>query len=83
MNGIKWTLEHKRLLKTDMTNEQIAEITGRPVSAVKRTRYDWTGHNVEAEKWRVTKPERLSKVAGECRVVNLARKMNIKLLDVK
>ena len=38
MNGTKWTAEEKKLLKTDMTTEQIAEATGRTEEAVRRAR---------------------------------------------
>ena len=43
MNGTKWTAEEKKLLKTDMTTEQIAEATGRTAEAVRRARYTYTG----------------------------------------
>ena len=39
MNGAKWTAEEKKLLKTNMTTEQIAEATGRTKEAVRRARY--------------------------------------------
>ena len=34
MNGAKWTAEEKKLLKTNMTTEQIAEATGLPLETV-------------------------------------------------
>ena len=68
--------------KNGLLSIQIAEATGRKVSAVARARYHWTGHFHEKGRQRETEPERLSKVAGECRVINMAKKLNVKLLDV-
>ena len=59
MNGTKWTAEEKKLLKTNMTTEQIAEATGRTESAVRRARYTYTGHSVEEGKGFTTYEEKL------------------------
>ena len=59
MNGTKWTAEEKKLLKTDMSAQQIAEATGRTEEAVRRARYTYTGHSVEEGKGQTTYEERL------------------------
>ena len=77
----RWTPEENRLLKTKMTNEEIADITGRTKGAVRRHRYEMTGHhNINKDNQRPTFIEKMSKVEGECRILSLAQKMNIKLL---
>ena len=50
MNGKQWTPEEKKLLKTNMSAEEIARETGRSEHAVKRARYTYTGHSVEEGK---------------------------------
>lgn len=76
MNGPKWTTEHKQLFKTDMTNEQIVEITGRTPEAVRRARYTYTGHSVEKSKGFETKEEKLFQ--AEERYHKLLKKQRLK-----
>ena len=76
----KWPLEHKRLFYTDLSDEEIAEKTGRTITAVHRQRYHTTGH-WSKDNPRPTMPERISKVEGECRILDLCKKLNIKLME--
>ena len=86
MNGEKWSKEHKEMLKTDMTNVQIAKETGRTLEAVKRARYTYTGHAVEKDRWVETKEERLfemekkvHKLQKEQRLLDLCRHLGVRI----
>lgn len=86
MNGEPWSKEHKDLLKTDMTTEQIAKVTGRTHDAVKRARYVYTGHSVEKDKCPETKEERLfeaeriyHKLQREQHIKDMCIQLNVKL----
>ena len=86
MNGIKWLKEHKDLLKTNMTTEQIAKATGRTHEAVKRARYVYTGHSVEKDKCPETKEEKLfemerkvHQLQKEQHIKDLCKQLNVKL----
>ena len=69
MSGIKWSTEEKSLLKTNMTAEQIAEITGRTPKAVRKSRYTYTGHSVEEGKQLTTHEERLIEMERKYRQI--------------
>ena len=86
MNGAKWTPEEKKLLKTDMNTSQIAEITGRTEDAVRRARYTYTGHSVEAGKGLTTYEEKLfeaernyHKVQKEQRLIHLCKVLGVRI----
>ena len=86
MNGAKWTAEEKKLLKTNMTTEQIAEATGRTKEAVRRARYTYTGHSVEEGKGLTTYEEKLfeaernyHQVLKEQRLLELCRVLGVRL----
>ena len=64
---MKWTIEEKQLLKTDMTTEEIAEATGRTHESIKRARYSYTGHSVEKSKALTTNEEKLFEMERKCR----------------
>jgi len=82
----KWTAEEKKLLKTNMTTEQIAEATGRTMEAVRRARYTYTGHSVEEGKGQTTSEERLfeaerryHKVQKEQRIIALCKQLGVRI----
>ena len=86
MSGTKWTAEEKKLLKTDMTTEQIAEVTGRTEGAVRRARYTYTGHSVEEGKGQVTYEERLfeaernyHRIQKEQRLIHLCKVLGVRI----
>ena len=86
MNGTKWTAEEKKLLKTDMTTEQITKATGRTEGAVRRARYTYTGHSVEEGKGQTTYEERLfeaernyRRVQKEQRLLNYCKQLGVRI----
>ena len=86
MNGTKWTAEEKKLLKTNMTTEQIAEATGRTESAVRRARYTYTGHSVEEGKGFTTYEEKLfeaeknyHRIQKEQRLIHLCKVFGVRI----
>ena len=86
MNGTKWTAEEKRLLKTDMNASQIAEATGRTEEAVRRARYTYTGHSVEAGKGLTTYEEKLfeaernyHRIQKEQRLIHLCKVLGVRI----
>ena len=77
MNGPKWTTEHKQLLKTDMTTEELVRVTGRTPEAVRRARYTYTGHFVgKGQRQIETKEEKLFQ--AEERYHKLQREQHLK-----
>lgn len=86
MNGTKWTAEEKKLLKTDMSAQQIAEATGRTEEAVRKARYTYTGHSVEEGKGQTTYEERLfeaernyRRVQKEQRLLNYCKQLGVRI----
>ena len=86
MNGEKWTAEEKMLLKSNMNTKQIAEATGRTEDAVRRARYTYTGHSVEAGKGFTTYEEKLfeaerkyHKVQKEQRLIHLCKVLGVRI----
>ena len=86
MNGAKWTPEEKMLLKTNMNTKQIAEATGRTEDAVRRARYTYTGHSVEAGKGLTTYEEKLfeaernyRRVQKEQRLLNYCKQLGVRI----
>ena len=83
---MKWTTQDKQLLKTNMTTEQIAEATGRTHESIKRARYSYTGHSVEASKAIETKEEKLfeaerkyRKLKREENLINLCEVLGVRI----
>ena len=86
MNGNKWTPEEKRLLKSNMSAEEIAKETGRSEYAVKRARYTYTGHSVEEGKQLTTYEERLfeaernyHRIMREKNLINHCRQLGVRI----
>lgn len=76
---MKWTKEKRDMLWSDMTNEEIAERLGKSVMLIKRARFYYTGHTTNRSKWEINYEQKRNKVEGEARILDLARKMNIKI----
>lgn len=76
---MKWTKEKRDMLWSDMTNEEIAEKLGKSVMLIKRARFYYTGHTTNRSKWEMNYEQKRNKVEGEARILDLARKMNIKI----
>lgn len=79
----KWTPEQKRLLFSDLSNEEIAKITGRDKRAVEVTRYRYTGHYCTKETQRKNQDERRKGIRGEVRIVDACKRLKIKIADCK
>lgn len=86
MNGTKWTAEEKKLLKTDMSAQQIAKATGRTEHAVHRARYTYTGHTVEKERQLETAEERLfeaehnyRRIQKEQKLLNYCKQLGVRI----
>ena len=79
-----WSEEEIEMLFSDMTNEEIEQKTGRSKSAVRKKRYQKTGHYVEKKKHRdllvhtYPKPF-VSEHNGTARIIALAQKLGVKL----
>ena len=83
---MEWTKSEVELLKSSMTNEDIAEITGRSEKAVGAARYRVTGHKVEPEKWgpklqrkddiAIMKAEQITK---EARLLTLCKRLGVRI----
>lgn len=82
-----WTKEQKDMLHSSMTNEEIAEATGRTLTSVKKARYYYTGHEVELSRARLESSEseilRLEREARrldrEKQLNNLCRQLGVRL----
>lgn len=81
-----WTQYETDLLRTELSNEAIAEVIGRSEMAVRTKRYEVTGHYVESEKQReksIYEYEVMnfaSKAQKEARILKLAQDMRVRLL---
>jgi len=78
-----WTPEQKAMLHSDMTNEEIAEATGRSVRAVISRRYSYTGHSTNIANWKATAIQDKRRALGEAHVVATAKRIGAKILDVR
>ncbi len=76
---MKWTKSQKDLLHSQKSNEEIATETGRSLRAVENARTYYTGHTTTLDKARPNNEERMAKAYGEARILDLAKKMNIKI----
>ena len=79
----RWTPEEISLLYTDRSSEDIAEELGRSVVGVKRMRYYHTGHYIPRDKAEPTEREQLSPLRSEVRILDLAKKIGVKLEGVR
>ena len=89
---MKWTKADRAMLFSSLTNEEIAEKTGRSPHSVRKARVRYTGHAVERTRWRIIDydqkrirdvTESMSLKQGEAHVVRTAMQIGAKLLDVR
>ena len=78
----RWTMEEKNLLWTIRSNHDIAEELGRSVVSVKNARFFYTGHYCPREYARPKKTE-YNGVRSEIRILDLAKKIGVKLEGVR
>ena len=78
-----WTKKMRDMLWTDMTNEEIAEKLGKSVVAIKRARFYYTGHMTRRSEWKPTPEQAIKRAEGEARILDLAKKLNIKIGGTK
>ena len=78
---MKWTKEKRDMLFSDMTNEEIAHIVGKSIVVVKRARFYYTEHTTNRSNWEPNGEQLARKAEGEARILDLAKKMNIKIGD--
>lgn len=82
----KWSKSETDWLTTDLSNEEIAGKIGRSECAVRKKRYQMTGHYVEDEKKRDKRPEgvirdiHIDSITKEARIMRLAQIMRIRLM---
>ena len=76
---MKWTDEQKEMLKSDMSNEEIAAEVGRSVTAVQSARMYYTGHTVELARAKTLDSQKIASITSEARILDLAKKMNIRI----
>ena len=78
----EWSQYEKDLLLTELSDVEIADITGRTLSAVRAKRYKLIGHYVETDKQRekmgpvIIKPYMADEVK-EARILALAKDMRV------
>lgn len=75
----KWTDEQREMLYSRMTNEAIAEATGKSIHTVRRMRDYYTGHSTRYGQFRFL-PRRQQGVAH---VIETAERIGAKILDVR
>ena len=78
MKGTKWTTEEIELLYMDKSNQEVADLTGRTLEAVKRKRSYLTGHTVPDFERLIVNND--SKIKKECRIIAIAKRIGVKLL---
>lgn len=71
----RWTEAEIELLQGTMSNEKIARLLGVSKTQVSHARRYYTGHYVPYEPTPVARPS----VAGECGILDLAKKIGVKL----
>ena len=80
-----WNDSEIELLDTDLSDEDIATITGRTIVAVRRKRYKVIGHYTADESRQRDKvlklavPTPMSDSTKEARILTLAREMRVRL----
>ena len=80
-----WTLEEELMIKNGMSNEEVAQRTGRTIKAIEQKRYRLTGHCVPPERvWTADEVRRSpasfdTKETRIDRIKALARKLGVKL----
>ena len=75
-----WSEEEIKMLKT-MSDEEIVEITGRTLKAVKMKRYREGGHYIAEDRDRIYRPQSAyeSKETRIAKIIMLAKKLGVKL----
>lgn len=82
----KWDENEIAWLTTDLSDEEIAEKIGRSRTAVRKKRYQVTGHYVEDEKQRdirslsVVRNLYSDSIVKEARIMKLAESMRVRLM---
>ena len=78
-----WTEAEIYWLYTGLSDKEIAEKIGRSVKAIRKKRYEITGHYVEIERQRDNNPEpkrfEYSRIYKEARILSFAKKLGVKL----
>ena len=80
-----WTDDEIALLYTEMTNNEIAERINRTVTAVKKKRYEETGHYVEAGKQKESDyiqkriVPHMDEAYKKARIITLCERLKVKL----
>ena len=80
-----WNDSEIELLDTDLSDEDIANITGRTIRAIQRKRYKIFGHYTADESrqrdkvLRLAVPTPMSDSTKEARILTLAKEMRIRL----
>lgn len=78
-----WTQEQKDMLFTDMTNEEIAEATGRSIAAVVSRRYQYTGHSTNLDNWKKLTFQSKRVTFGEAHLIQTAKRIGAKIMDLR
>lgn len=86
----KWTADEIALLKTDMSNADIAQETGRSIDSVRKKRFEVTGHYTTVllkrdayKKTTQVNAEYLDQVAKEGRIIVLAKRLGVRIKGVR
>lgn len=86
----KWTADEIALLKTDMTNAEIAQETGRTLESVKNKRGKVTGHYTSLleirdayKKTPQVHAEYLDQTAKDGRIIVLAKRLGVRIKGVR
>ena len=83
MSVKRWTPEEKALLKSDISNDEIAKITGKHKRTVETMRYKYTGHYCTKETQRDNQDEKRNKIRGDVRIIEACKRLGVRLLDCR
>lgn len=72
-----------KLLRSQMSNEEIAGRLGVPESRVRAARYYYTGHAIPFDPDTMRMPERFSDTEKEARIIDLCKKLGIRIGGVE
>lgn len=72
-----------KILRSQLTNEEIAGHFGVPESRVRAARYYYTGHAIPFDPESMRMPERYSDTEKEARIINLCKKLGVRLGGVR
>lgn len=79
MKSPNWSDEHKQLLFSDKTNEEIMAITGRTMKAVRSARYNRTGFYTEDRR---PKGDERKKHRSEARIISMCKRIGVRIEGV-